>query len=72
MFPAAGAAVWGLVYSVTYQAAVDKQFGKDSDGQCFGWECYGYWSMGCTVSVWAAIAIWSLAWRGWRKRGIVV
>ncbi|KAK2754850.1 putative monocarboxylate transporter mch1 [Arachnomyces sp. PD_36] len=72
MFPAAGAAVWGLVYSATYQGAVDRQFGEDAEGQCFGWECYGYWSLGCTVSVWAAIVIWGLAWRGWRKRGIVV
>lgn len=72
MFPAAGAVVWGVVYSVTYQAAVDAQFGEDAGGQCSGWACYGYWSLGCTISVWTAIAIWCLAWRGWRKRGIVV
>ncbi|PYI02834.1 MFS general substrate transporter [Aspergillus sclerotiicarbonarius CBS 121057] len=71
MVPAAGAAVWGLVYSQGYQDATDGGNGG-TDGQCHGWKCFGYWSVGCTVSVWIAIAAWLIAWRYWRRRGVVV
>lgn len=69
--PAAGAALWGIVYSYGYQNAADEG-GGGGDGQCLGWKCYGFWAMGCTLSVWGAILALTLAWRGWRRRGVVV
>jgi hypothetical protein len=70
MMPALGAAFWGVVYSRAYQNALDAI--HSPDGQCYGWRCYGYWAVGCTVSVWVAVVVWLAAWRGWKKRGIVV
>lgn len=67
MMPAAGAAVWGLVYSSAYQGSVGA--GED---ECRGWACYGFWATGCTVSVWVAVVVWVVAWRGWKRRGVVV
>lgn len=73
MVPAAGATVWGVVYSRGYQSGiVDDDAGGAAAGQCFGWRCYGFWALGCTLSVWAAMVVWMLAWRGWRRRGVVV
>jgi hypothetical protein len=72
MMPAAGAALWGIVYSAAYQNAVDRGDGGLSDGQCRGWRCYGFWAVGCTVSVWVAVLVWLAAWRGWKRRGVVV
>ncbi|KAL4930916.1 MFS transporter [Aspergillus undulatus] len=74
MFPAAGAAMWGLIYSRAYQDATDGGFsgGVGDDGQCRGWRCYGFWAIGCTASVWVAVAAWSVAWSTWRRRGVVV
>ncbi|KAJ5563424.1 Major facilitator superfamily domain general substrate transporter [Penicillium sp. DV-2018c] len=75
MMPAAGAALWGIVYSAAYQHAVDVGLdGADGglrDGQCRGWRCYGFWAVGCTVSVWVACLAWVVAWRGWRRRGLL-
>ncbi|CRG83862.1 putative transporter mch1 [Talaromyces islandicus] len=71
MVPAAGAAFWGLVYSVGYQGAIDTS-PINRQGQCFGWRCFGFWAVGCMLSVWAAIAVWLIAWRGWKRRGVVV
>ncbi|OQD96047.1 hypothetical protein PENSOL_c017G12102 [Penicillium solitum] len=49
MMPAAGAALWGIVYSAAYQNAMDRGDGDGlSDGQCHGWRCYGFWAVGCT------------------------
>jgi MFS family permease len=72
--PAAGAAMWGVVYSRGYQDALDAANGGSPDrpGQCLGWRCYGFWAIGCTLSVWAAIGLWAIAWRGWRRNGVVV
>lgn len=73
MMPAAGAALWGIVYSAAYQNAMDR--GDDNglpDGQCHGWRCYGFWAVGCTVSVWVAVLAWLAAWKGWKRRGVVV
>ncbi|QSS58045.1 MFS monocarboxylic acid transporter [Histoplasma capsulatum] len=69
MFPAAGAAVWGAVYSACYEAA--RRTG-DGNQQCVGWRCYGFWALGCTASVWVAIGLWAVAWKGWRRRRVVV
>ncbi|KAJ5653888.1 hypothetical protein N7490_000891 [Penicillium lividum] len=71
MMPAIGAALWGVIYSAAYQNAVDDGSGS-ADGQCHGWRCYGFWAVGCTVSVWVAIVAWLAAWRGWKRRGVVV
>ncbi|WEW56901.1 Putative monocarboxylate transporter mch1 [Emydomyces testavorans] len=68
MVPALGATVWGVVYSVGYEAALTPGAG----GECHGWRCYGYWALGCMGSVWAAVILWGFAWRGWRKRGVIV
>lgn len=70
MFPAAGAAMWGVIYSRGYQDAADRS--PTDDGQCQGWRCFGFWSIGCTVSVWVAVAAWLVAWGSWRRRGVVV
>jgi uncharacterized membrane protein len=74
MMPAAGATLWGVVYSAAYQYAVDmdRGDGDSRDGQCRGWRCYGFWAVGCTVSVWVACLAWVVAWRGWKRRGVVV
>ncbi|CAI7674984.1 unnamed protein product [Penicillium palitans] len=73
MMPAAGAALWGIVYSAAYQNVMDRGDSDGlSDGQCHGWRCYGFWAVGCTVSVWIAVLAWLAAWRGWKRRGVVV
>ncbi|KAJ5745936.1 hypothetical protein N7520_011118 [Penicillium odoratum] len=71
MMPAIGAALWGVIYSAAYQNALEDGSGS-ADGQCHGWRCYGFWAVGCTVSVWVAIVAWLAAWRGWKRRGVVV
>ncbi|EAW13174.1 MFS transporter [Aspergillus clavatus NRRL 1] len=71
MVPAAGATMWGVIYSRGYQDATDGGNGS-IDGQCHGWQCYGFWAVGCTLSVWVAMIAWVLAWRGWRRSGVVV
>lgn len=70
MFPAAGAAFWGMVYSVVYDVASRK--GDNEAGKCVGWECYGAWAVGSTVSVVVAIGFCGMAWWRWEKRGVVV
>ncbi|KAL4748941.1 major facilitator superfamily domain-containing protein [Aspergillus terricola var. indicus] len=70
MFPAVGAAMWGVIYSRAYQGAADGS--PNDDGQCHGWKCFGFWSIGCTFSVWVAIVAWLVAWASWRRRGVVV
>ncbi|PGH16203.1 hypothetical protein AJ79_01971 [Helicocarpus griseus UAMH5409] len=72
MFPAAGAAVWGAVYSGGYERAVGGGADAGAGGQCVGWGCYGFWAIGCMVSVWVAMGLWGVAWRGWKGRGVVV
>lgn len=71
MMPAIGAALWGVIYSTAYEKAVNGGRGFP-DGQCHGWGCYGAWAVTSTISVWIAIGVWIAAWRGWKKRGIVV
>ncbi|KJF60425.1 MFS monocarboxylic acid transporter [Coccidioides immitis RS] len=67
MVPALGATVWGVVYSAGYEAAI-----SPGESECRGWSCYGYWALGCTASAWVAAIFWGIAWRGWRKRGVIV
>ncbi|KAI9367084.1 major facilitator superfamily domain-containing protein [Aspergillus egyptiacus] len=71
MFPAVGAAMWGLIYSRGYQDAENGNPVGD-DGQCHGWKCFGFWAVGCTASVWVAVAVWTVAWVSWKRRGVVV
>lgn len=71
MVPAVGAAFWGIVYSRGYQDALDGGSSTD-DGECRGWRCFGFWAVGCTVSVGVAMVAWCVAWRAWRRRGVVV
>lgn len=83
--PAAGATVWGLVYSGVYQwaaerdtsvlIAVSKKAEAAADVLCYGTSCYGptFWAM--AVSVWLACGLWIWAWKGptgWYKRGVAV
>ncbi|KAL4901625.1 hypothetical protein BDW74DRAFT_71630 [Aspergillus multicolor] len=73
MFPAVGAALWGVIYSRAYQDATDSgSFPGGDGGQCHGWRCYGFWAVGCTLSVWVAVGAWGVAWVSWRRRGVVV
>lgn len=73
MMPAPGAALWGIIYSAAYQRAVNGGAGLGSpEGECRGWGCYGPWSVGCTTSVFVAILAWVVAWRGWKRKGVVV
>ncbi|KAI5309353.1 putative monocarboxylate transporter mch1 [Ascosphaera atra] len=75
MFPAAGAAVWGVVYSAVYEGALKRGRGED-DGhgvqKCVGWECYGWWAVGCAASVGLAMCLLGGAWWRWRRKGVVV
>lgn len=68
--PAAGAAIWGAVYSAVYQAGVGRDEG--GEGMCFGVRCYRgtFWAM--AVASWVAFGLWAGAWRGWRRRGVAV
>ena len=74
LMPAGGAAVWGAIYSAVYSGQARKE---DLDSDLGGEECYG---SGCyqlsfgamAISSCVAIALWAYAWRGWRRRKIVV
>ncbi len=72
--PAAGAAIWGAVYSGVYQAGVERSqiMGGDEDQMCYGAECYRstFWAM--AVASWVAVGLWAWAWRRWRARDIAV
>lgn len=76
--PAAGATLWGLLYSAVYQKAAEAPGGDlpdNGDNLCYGLGCYSstFWAM--AISVWVATILWLWAWKGpngWYKRGIVV
>lgn len=83
--PAAGATVWGLVYSGVYQYAAERDVQSLTDTAvtrdvtedvlCHGSSCYSatFWAMG--VSTWLACALWLWAWKGpsgWSRRGVAV
>ena len=73
--PAAGATIWGAIYSAVYQAGVDSSHLR-SDGEdeqmCYGLQCYQatFWAM--AVNSWVAIALWIWAWKMWRRKRIAV
>lgn len=72
--PAAGAAMWGAVYSGVYQAGVERSqiMGGEKDQMCYGVKCYQstFWAM--AVASWVAVGLWAWAWRRWRARDIAV
>ena len=72
--PAGGAAMWGAIYSAVYQASVgDASINeKENDTRCFGVRCYAPTFLAMTLTSWVAMGLWTLAWRRWRRRGIVV
>lgn len=65
MVPAAGAALWSLVYSAGYSRAATGE-------QCHGLACFQAWAGGCVASVAVALVLWGLAWRAWSRRNVVV
>lgn len=84
--PAAGAALWGAVYSAVYQAGVTRERflgggrevegGGDQGGEggqmCYGAVCYQRTFLAMAVASWVAVGLWAWAWRRWRVRGIAV
>lgn len=77
--PAAGAALWGAVYSAVYQAGVVPRSGAGTEaggegaGQmCYGVRCYQRTFLAMAVASWVAVGLWAWAWRRWRVRGIAV
>ncbi|KAF8862206.1 MFS general substrate transporter [Acephala macrosclerotiorum] len=78
MVPAAGATIWGIIYSNVYQWAANKGSSfsdMDEDVLCYGKQCYEstFWLM--AISVWVGCGLWVWAWKGpdgWSRRGIAV
>lgn len=70
--PAAGAALWGAIYAAVYDGAAGDGGQGGAERLCYGAGCYAptFWAM--VAFSWAAIALWVVAWRGWRRRGIPV
>jgi len=73
MVPALGSTIWGLTYSAVYQNEAASQ-GR-AGGFCYGEGCYRItaWTMAGTV--WLAVGVLMIAWRGrggWLDRGVVV
>ena len=71
--PAAGAAIWGAVYSAVYQDGASRSGGQEE--LCWGKQCYQttFWAMAVTSVV--GIVLWAWAWRGrggWKARGVLV
>ncbi|KAL8928077.1 MAG: hypothetical protein Q9172_001064 [Xanthocarpia lactea] len=70
--PAAGAAMWGAIYAAVYDSAAGDADDNEADRLCYGIGCYAPTFWGMVVCSWVAVALWALAWRGWRRRGIAV
>lgn len=74
MVPAAGAAVWSIVYSVGYESALRN--GGGGGGQrgkvCQGKGCFEGWAWGCAGSVLLAMVLFWRAGRMWRRSEVVV
>ena len=67
--PAAGAAMWSAVYSAVYQRGVKPEM---QEGLCYGYACYGATFWGMLASSLIATGLWAWAWRGLRKKEVVV
>ena len=75
MAPAAGAAIWGAVYSAVYQAGVQRSRmmgGEEEEQMCYGGGCYRGTFLAMAVASWVAVGLWAGAWRRWRVRGVAV
>ncbi|PSS22534.1 hypothetical protein M430DRAFT_41279 [Amorphotheca resinae ATCC 22711] len=78
MVPAAGALVWGIVYSTVYGWAAKKSPhipGTDDGVLCYGKQCYAgtFWAMAASIAIGSLLWVW--AWKGrdgWSRRGIAV
>lgn len=78
MVPAAGATVWGTVYSMVYQSGAENSAVSHEGVEellCYGKQCYAITFWGMASSVLVGCGFWILAWKGrdgWSKRGIPV
>lgn len=70
--PAAGAALWGAIYAMVYDSAAGSGGENGAERLCYGAGCYAPTFWGMAAFSWIAIALWIIAWRGWRRRGIAV
>ncbi|KAL8943913.1 MAG: hypothetical protein Q9211_000797 [Gyalolechia sp. 1 TL-2023] len=70
--PGAGAAVWGAIYAAVYDSAAGSAGEGGAERLCYGVGCYALTFWGMAAFSWIAMALWVMAWRGWRKRGIAV
>ena len=73
--PAAGAAIWGAIYSAVYQAGVKNTHFRMDGGEeqmCYGAQCYQSTFWGMAIASWVAIALWVVAWRSWKRSDIAV
>ncbi|KAL8841185.1 MAG: hypothetical protein Q9170_001039 [Blastenia crenularia] len=70
--PAAGAALWGAIYAAVYDSAAGGERESGAEKLCYGTRCYAPTFWGMVVFSWIAIALWIVAWRGWRRRSIPV
>ena len=70
--PAAGAALWGAIYAAVYDAGADDPGQSGKERLCYGVRCYAPTFWGMVMCSWIALALWAMAWRGWRRRAIPV
>ena len=70
--PAAGAAIWGAIYAAVYDRAAGSGGDSGAERLCYGAGCYAPTFWGMVAFSWVAIALWVIAWRGWKRRGIPV
>ena len=78
MVPAAGATVWGIIYSTVYQKGAENSVVSHDEADellCYGKQCYEttFWAMALSVSI--GCGLWMWAWKGrggWSSRGISV
>ncbi|KAL8971799.1 MAG: hypothetical protein Q9197_003088 [Variospora fuerteventurae] len=70
--PAAGAALWGAIYAAVYDGAAGNGVDDRPERLCYGAGCYAPTFWGMVAFSWIAVALWAVAWRGWRKKGIAV
>ncbi|KKY27499.1 putative mfs monocarboxylic acid [Phaeomoniella chlamydospora] len=67
LMPAGGAVIWSTVYAIGYGNAT-----LNGEDECYGSRCFVGWAWGSAGSVAVAIVLFAGAWRGWRKRGVLV
>lgn len=71
MVPAAGATIWGAIFSAVYQLRLDSEADM-GEGLCYGYACYGATAWGMFASSLVAIVLWVFIWRRFTRRGIIV